>query len=337
MTSASADFEAIPLGCGRCGTQIPSALARCPECGQQMFVSPGAGVPKSPREFLVANRTPASIGARTSAYLIDAALVIGSVAVLLWVELVLGLGIAVPVAVGVPLLALVGSALVRAAGRRTPGQLLSRTTVGRRVAGHPGGFWRQLSRTAVLHVSNLFLFAGALSVLVDRGRPRRGWHEKVSGTTTTGSVGTAGYEVVAVPPRFTGSGDPDELPTDLLDPRPFARTMPMQSDHRPLRLRMDDGSFTDLSGSGFLGVPAVAWSEGRAGIVAVAAESALSGDTHLQFSVSGGRLWMISTGPALGSVLDNGEAVTAMRPGHPYEVGPGTVVHFGRRSFEVAG
>ncbi|MBA4026076.1 MAG: hypothetical protein C0482_27340 [Gordonia sp.] len=337
MTSASADFEAIPLGCGRCGTQIPSALARCPECGQQMFVSPGAGMPESPREFLGANRVPASMGARTAAYLIDTALVIGSVAGVLCVELALGLGMAVVFALAVPLLALTGSALLRAGGRRTPGQVLSRTTVRRRVSGGPAGFWRQLSRTAALHVSNVLLFAGAWSVLADGGRPRRGWHEKISGTTTTGSLGTAGYEVVPVPPRFAGGDEADELPTDLIDPRLSARTLPLQSGHRPLRLRMDDGSFTDLTGSGFLGVPAVAWSGGRAEIVAVSAESALVGDTHLQFSVSGGKLWMISTGPAVGSVLDNGESVTTMRPGHPYEVGPGTVVHFGQRSFEVAG
>ncbi len=273
------------------------------------------------------------MGARTTAYLIDTALVIGSVAVLLWTELALGLG----VAVGVPLLAVTGSALLRAAGRRTPGQVLSRTTVRRRVSGRPGGFWRQLLRTTALHVSNVLLFAGAWSVLADRGRPRRGWHEKISGTTTTSGLGTAGYEVVAVPPRFSGGGDPGEIPTDLIDPRQSARTLPLQSGHRPLRLRMDDGSFTDLTGSGFLGVPAVAWSGGRAEVVAVSAESSLAGDTHIQFSVSDGKLWMISTGPEVGSVLDNGESVTTMRPGHPYEVGPGTVVHFGRRSFEVAG
>lgn len=336
MTSASTDFEAIPLGCGRCGAQIPSALARCPECGQQMFVSPGGDVPQSPRELLVANRIPASTGARVTAYLIDLALVAGSVAALLAGDRWLDLGGAVFVGVSVPVICWVVAAMLRAHDRRTPGQLATRTLMSSRVPGRPAGIRRHLLRTAVLHSSNLLLFAGAFSVIADRGRPRRGWHEKLSGTTTISSVGSAGYEVVPAP-ATDRTDNSDALPTELIDPRLSARTLPMRAGERPLRLRMDDGSYTELIGTGFLGEPALAWSAGRAQIVAAPYRSALSGDTHLQFSVSGGRLWMISTGPQLGSVLDDGESVTAMRPGHPYEVGPGTVVHLGRRSFEVAG
>lgn len=336
MTSASADFEAIPLGCGRCGTQIPSALARCPECGQQMFVSPGGDAPQSPREQLVANRKPASTGARVTAYLVDTALTVGLVALFLTGDLLLDLGWAVVVGVGVPLLCWVGAAMLRASGRRTPGQMVAKTMIASRVPARPAGIRRHLVRIGTLHLSNVVFFAGAISVLTDRRRPRRGWHEKLSGTTTISSVGSAGYEVVAAPAASRTFGS-DALPTDLIDPRLSARTLPLGLDERPLRLRMDDGSYTELIGSGFLGAPAVAWSAGRADIVAAPARSALSGDTHLQFSVSGGRLWMISTGPQAGSVLDDGESVTAMRPGHPYEVGPGTVVHLGQRSFEVAG
>lgn len=302
-----------------------------------MFVSPGGGVPQSPRELLVANRIPASTGARVTAYLVDVALTVGLVAVLLAGDLWLGVRVAVIVAIAGPLMCWFAAAVLRARGRRTPGQLVTKTVVAARVPGQPVGIGRHLVRTAVLHLSNVLLFMGALSVAVDRGTPRRGWHEKVSGTTVVSSVGSAGYEVVAAPAvaRVSDSG---ALPTDLIDPRLDGRTLPLGADDRQLRLRMDDGSFTDLVGSGFLGAPAVAWSPiARAEIVAAPVQSALSGDTHLQFSVSGGRLWMISTGPQPGSVLDDGESVTAMRPGHPYEVGPGTVVHLGRRSFEVAG
>lgn len=337
MTNASADFEAIPLGCGRCGTEIPSALARCPGCGQQMFVSPGGGVPLSPRELLVANRIPASTGARVTAYLVDVALTAGLVALLLAADLWFGLGVAVIVSVAGPLLCWFAAAVLRARDGRTPGQLVTKTVVAARVPGQPVGIWRHLGRTALLHLSNVLAFMGAFSVAVDRGTPRRGWHEKVSGTTVINCRGSEGYEVVAAPAaaRVADSG---ALPTDSFDQQPSTRTPLLGGEDRQLRLRMDDGSYTDLVGSGFLGVPAVSWSPvGRAEIVAAPVQSAVSGDTHLQFNVSGGRLWMISTGPQPGSVLDDGESVTAMRPGHPYEVGLGTVVHLGQRSFEVAG
>lgn len=336
MTIASADFEAIPLGCGRCGTQIPSALARCPACGQQMFVGPGSGVPESPREHLIANRIPAATGARVTAYLIDLAVTVGLLAALLTGDLLLDLGGAVVVGVVVPLLCWVIAAAVRARGRRTPGQIVTKTVIASRVPGRSAGISRHLVRTAVLHLSNVLFFAGAFSVLADRGKPRRGWHEKLSDTTTISSVGSAGYEVVIAPgsARVRDSG---ELRTDLIDPRSGARTLPLRVDDRPLWLRMDDVSFTELIGTGYLGASALAWSAGRGEIVAVPDSSALSGDTHLPLSVSGGRLSMINKGPQVGSVLDDGESVTAMRPGHPYEVGPGTVVHRGRRSFEVAG
>jgi hypothetical protein len=147
-------------------------------------------------------------------------------------------------------------------------------------------------------------------------------------------VGAAGYEVVAV--ASTRTVESGESPTDLIDPRPDARTLPLRATDNGLRLRLDDGSYTDLCGSGYLGVPAVSWSHGRAQILVSSIDSPPSDDTHVQFSVADGKLWMISTGPQVRSVLDTGDSVTAMRPGHPYEVGPGTVVHLGQRSFEVA-
>jgi hypothetical protein len=226
------------------------------------------------------------------------------------------------------------SSLARGNGLRTPGQVLAKTTIATGRSGRPAGFWRHLTRTVVLHLSNLLLFGGAISVLVDSGRPRRGCHEKLSGTTTASSVGAAGYEVVAV--ASTRTVESGESPTDLIDPRPDARTLPLRATDNGLRLRLDDGSYADLCGSGYLGVPAVSWSHGRAQILVSSIDSPPSDDTHVQFSVADGKLWMISTGPQVRSVLDTGDSVTAMRPGHPYEVGPGTVVHLGQRSFEVA-
>lgn len=338
MTSASADFEAIPLGCGRCGTQIPSASARCPECGQQMFVTRGGAVPRSPREALVAGRIPASNGSRVAAYLVDVAILLAAVAALLVTGLVFGLDVALVVCVAVPAATWISSALARANGIRTPGQVLARTTITTGRPGRPIGFWRHLTRTAVLHLSNVLLFAGAMSVLIDRGRPRRGCHEKLSGTTTASSVGSAGYEVITAPDARVagfGEGAADSV-TDCIDPSTGARTLPLRRAGAGLRLRLDDGSYTDLSGAGYLGVPAVEWSQGRAQIVVTPIEAPPSDDTQVQFSVADGKLWMISTGPDVRSVLDTGESVTAMRPGHPYEVGPGTVVHLGQCSFEVA-
>jgi hypothetical protein len=303
-----------------------------------MFVTPGGAVPRSPRAALVANRIPASNGARVSAYLVDVALLLVAVAVLMFVDVAAHLDLAVVICVGVPLVAWVGSALLRADGRRTPGQVLAKTTIATGRSGRPAGFWRHLLRTAALHVSNVFAFAGALSVQADRGRPRRGWHEKLSGTTTSCSVGAEGYEVVTAPTARIAPSDGfgADAPTALIDPTPGARTLPLRRGHHRLRLRLDDGSFTDLSGAGYLGVPGVAWSHGRASIVVTPPDSPPSGDTQVEFSVADGKLWMISTGPHVRSLLDNGESVTAMRPGHPYEVGPGTVVHLGERSFEVA-
>ncbi|MFJ6098737.1 RDD family protein [Williamsia muralis] len=338
MTSASADFEAIPLGCGRCGTQIPSASARCPECGQQMFVTRGGAVPRSPREALVAGRIPASNGSRVAAYLVDVAILLAAVAALLAAGLIFGLDAALVVCVAVPVGSWFSSALARANGIRTPGQVLARTTITTGRAGRPIGFWRHLTRTAVLHLSNVLLFAGAMSVLIDRGRPRRGCHEKLSGTTTASSVGSAGYEVITAPSAHVaepGEEAADSV-TERVDPSTGARTLPLRRAGAGLRLRLDDGSYTGLSGAGYLGVPAVEWSHGRAQIVVTPIEAPTSDDTQVQFSVADGKLWMISTGPDVRSVLDTGESVTAMRPGHPYEVGPGTVVHLGQCSFEVA-
>ncbi|CAM3040016.1 RDD family protein [Williamsia muralis] len=338
MTSASADFEAIPLGCGRCGTQIPSASARCPECGQQMFVTSGGAVPRSPREAMVAGRIPASNGSRVAAYLVDVAILLAAVAALLAAGLVFGLDAALVVCAAVPAAGWISSAIARANGIRTPGQVLARTTITTGRSGRPIGFWRHLTRTAVLHVSNVLLFAGAISVLIDRGRPRRGCHEKLSGTTTASSVGSAGYEVITAPSAHVAESGKEaaDSVTERIDPSTGARTLPLRRAGSGLRLRLDDGSYTDLSGAGYLGVPAVEWSHGRAQIVVTPIEAPTSDDTQVQFSVADGKLWMISTGPDVRSVLDTGESVTAMRPGHPYEVGPGTVVHLGQCSFEVA-
>src|SRR3546814_8203252 len=114
MTSASVDFEAIQLGCGRCRTQIRSASARCTECGQQMFVTRSGAVPRSPREALVAGRIPASNGTRVAACLLDAAMVLAAVAALLAADLVLDLDVALAVCVVVPAASWISSALAHA-------------------------------------------------------------------------------------------------------------------------------------------------------------------------------------------------------------------------------
>jgi len=160
-----------------------------------MFVTRGGAIPRSPREAVVADRTPASNGSRVG-YLVDVAMVLTAVAALLAAGLVVGLEVSLAVCVVAPAASWISSALVRANVIRTPAQVLARITITTGQSGHPIGFWRHLTRTAVFHLSSVLLFAGAMSVLIGRGRPSRGCHEKISDTNTAGSVGSAETGVV---------------------------------------------------------------------------------------------------------------------------------------------
>ena len=104
-----------------------------------------------------------------------------------------------------------------------------------------------------------------------------------------------------------------------------------------LRIRLDDGRDFRLERSVLIGRnPAAAAGEAHAQLLAVPAPGRTISKTHLHLLTDGGGVWVTDRNSTNGSAVTTPDgARTALQPGVPSFVSPGTTVHFGDRTFDV--
>ena len=104
-----------------------------------------------------------------------------------------------------------------------------------------------------------------------------------------------------------------------------------------LRIRLDDGRDFRLERSVLVGRnPAAAAGEAHAQLLAVPDPGRTISKTHLHLLTDGGGVWVTDRNSTNGSAVTTPDgAHTALQPGVPSFVSPGTTVHFGDRTFDV--
>jgi uncharacterized RDD family membrane protein YckC len=104
-----------------------------------------------------------------------------------------------------------------------------------------------------------------------------------------------------------------------------------------LRIRLDDGRDFRLERSVLVGRnPAAAAGEAQAQLLAVPDPGRTISKTHLHLLTDGGGVWVTDRNSTNGSAVTTPDgARTALQPGVPSFVSPGTTVHFGDRTFDV--
>jgi uncharacterized RDD family membrane protein YckC len=104
-----------------------------------------------------------------------------------------------------------------------------------------------------------------------------------------------------------------------------------------LRIRLDDGRDFRLDRSVLIGRnPAAAAGEAHAQLLAVPDPGRTISKTHLHLLTDGGGVWVTDRNSTNGSAVTTPDgARTALQPGVPSFVSPGTTVHFGDRTFDV--
>jgi uncharacterized RDD family membrane protein YckC len=104
-----------------------------------------------------------------------------------------------------------------------------------------------------------------------------------------------------------------------------------------LRIRLDDGRDFRLERSVLIGRnPAAAAAEAHAQLLAVPDPGRTISKTHLHLLTDGGGVWVTDRNSTNGSAVTTPDGVrTALQPGVPSFVSPGTTVHFGDRTFDV--
>lgn len=104
-----------------------------------------------------------------------------------------------------------------------------------------------------------------------------------------------------------------------------------------LRIRLDDGRDFRLERSVLVGRnPAAAAGEAHAQLLAVPDPGRTISKTHLHLLTDGGGVWVTDRNSTNGSAVTTPDgARTALQPGVPSFVSPGTTVHFGDRTFDV--
>jgi uncharacterized RDD family membrane protein YckC len=104
-----------------------------------------------------------------------------------------------------------------------------------------------------------------------------------------------------------------------------------------LRIRLDDGRDFRLERSALVGRnPAAAAGEAHAQLLAVPDPGRTISKTHLHLLTDGGGVWVTDRNSTNGSAVTTPDGIrTALQPGVPSFVSPGTTVHFGDRTFDV--
>ena len=104
-----------------------------------------------------------------------------------------------------------------------------------------------------------------------------------------------------------------------------------------LRIRLDDGRDFRLERSVLIGRnPAPAAGESQAQLLPVPDPGRTISKTHLHLLTDGTGVWITDRHSTNGSAVTTPDGMrTALQPGVPAFVSPGTTVHFGDRTFNV--
>lgn len=146
--------------------------------------------------------------------------------------------------------------------------------------------------------------------------------------------GAASRPVVDQPePGPSGAGHPD----DVLDRTQLRGSGQEAPPVAVLRIRLDDGRDFRLERSVLIGRnPAAGAGESQAQLLAVPDPGRTISKTHLHLLTDGAGVWVTDRNSTNGSAVTTPDGVrTALVPGVPSFVSPGTTVHFGDRTFNV--
>ncbi|MFJ5697793.1 RDD family protein [Arthrobacter sp. NPDC093139] len=139
-------------------------------------------------------------------------------------------------------------------------------------------------------------------------------------------------------PGQPNSGPPDAgHPDDALDSTQLRGSRQEAPPVAVLRIRLDDGRDFRLERSVLVGRnPAAGAGESQAQLLAVPDPGRTISKTHLHLLTDGAGVWVTDRNSTNGSAITTPDGLrTALVPGVPSFVSPGTTVHFGDRTFNV--
>lgn len=205
----------------------------------------------------------------------------------------------------------------------------------------------------------------------DRNGKLRGWHDKAAKSlvfdvhagrnpvATGGIQGPYSFAPVELPPvqpvvspmpsmsRATAMANP--VPAPMPKPAPVAHAHPdddvERTQMRPgnaraeavLRIRVDDGQDVELGGTVLVGRnPAPHPGEAAEQLLAVSDPGRSISKTHLHLRVDRDGVWVTDRNSTNGSAVTTPDGLqTRLQPGEAVFVRPGSIVHFGDRSFHL--
>lgn len=210
----------------------------------------------------------------------------------------------------------------------------------------------------------------AVSNSWDREGGLRGWQDRAAKTlvfdvhagrnpvTTGGIQGPYSFAPLDLPPvqqvtspvamaagaaHRPGPGQPDSGPLDAGHPDDALDSTQLRGSRQEappvavLRIRLDDGRDFRLERSVLIGRnPAAGAGESQAQLLAVPDPGRTISKTHLHLLTDGAGVWVTDRNSTNGSAVTTPDGSrTALVPGVPSFVSPGTTVHFGDRTFNV--
>jgi len=132
---------------------------------------------------------------------------------------------------------------------------------------------------------------------------------------------------------------PDDAihPDDAMDRNQVRGGVRQEAPQAVLRIRLDDGRDFRLERTVLIGRnPAPAAGESQAQLLPVADPGRTISKTHLHLLTDGAGVWVTDRHSTNGSAVTTPDGMrTALQPGVPAFVSPGTTVHFGDRTFNV--
>lgn len=143
--------------------------------------------------------------------------------------------------------------------------------------------------------------------------------------------------VPPVVPPATAASSAGSHPDDGLDRTQLRGDAGQVAPVAVLRIQLDDGRDFRLDGNVLIGRnPAANAGESQAQLLAVPDPGRTISKTHLHLLTDGAGVWVTDRNSTNGSAVTTPDGVrTALQPGVPSFVSPGTTVHFGDRTFTV--
>ena len=206
-------------------------------------------------------------------------------------------------------------------------------------------------------------FVVVLSSAWDRNGGLRGWHDFAAKTlvfdvsagrnpvTTGGIQGPYSFAPLDLPPvqpvaspvispavsPAAAAAIAGNHPDDGLDRTQMRGDAGQDAPVAVLRIQLDDGRDFRLDRNVLIGRnPAANAGESQAQLLAVPDPGRTISKTHLHVLTDGAGLWVTDRNSTNGSAVTTPDGVrTALQPGVPSFVSPGTTVHFGDRTFTV--